>query len=97
MLESGSSILKAKRNNVICECALRCSKGCYVLILLSDLNLVVALKTIHEGYDFMADRIIDNFVNKWCGIIIFRACTIKLAIISKSVDITLFFVNRDEV
>lgn len=47
-LESSMSIIKAKRHDTVCECALGCSKCHFVLIPLLDSNLVVARETIHE-------------------------------------------------
>ena len=47
------------------------SKGSFVLVFLSDLDLIVSEKTVHEREDFMPRTRIDELVNKWRGEIVF--------------------------
>jgi hypothetical protein len=48
-LKSGSSVLEAKRHDMICKGNPRGSECVFLLIDWVDLNLVVARETIHEG------------------------------------------------
>ena len=66
MLEGGSSILQAKGNYSIGECApWGCECSC-VMILFPDLNLVISGKVIHEGKELMSSACIDNLIDKGC-------------------------------
>ena len=70
-LECGTSIFEAKRHDVIGKGAPWGSKGSFVLVFLSDLDLIVSGKTVHEREDFMPRTCIDELVNKWRGEIVF--------------------------
>lgn len=97
MLESFPNVLQAEGHDTICKCSPRCSKCCFVLIWIPNLDLVVARETVHEGYKFMARAFIDDLINEWRRVIIFWACSIEVVIIIANIDGALFFVNRDGV
>jgi hypothetical protein len=63
-LESGASILEAKRHDTIRKGAPRGSECGFVLIGWVNLDLVVARETIHEGQSLVTHAIIDNLVDE---------------------------------
>jgi hypothetical protein len=97
MLKSGSGLLEAKRNDMICKSTARGSECSFVLISWVDLNLVVARETVHEGKRFMSSTIIDNLVNKGHWKIVFGISMIEIMKIRTDTNSSLCFVNGDGV
>ena len=76
-LKSSSTILKAKRDFLICKSSPRTNKCSFMLILGFDLNLIISRKTVHEA-EYLASRtLIQNLIDKWCGKIILGQALFK--------------------
>ena len=75
-LESGSTIFKAERHFPISEGAPREDEGGLVLIFRIDLDLIISEESIHKGEDFISSAIVQDLINEWHGIIVFRTCLI---------------------
>ena len=76
-LKSGSNIFKAERHFPIGEGAPRADEGGLVLIFRLDLDLIIPRESIHKGEDFISSVIIQDLINEWYGIIVFRTCLIQ--------------------
>ena len=81
-LESGSNIFKAERHFPIGEGAPRADEGGLVLIFRLDLDLIIPKESIHKGEDFISTAIIQDLINEWRGIIVFRTCLMQISKIS---------------
>jgi hypothetical protein len=97
LLESDTSVLEAKRHDTICKSTLGGSECGFVLVSWVNLNLVVARESIHERQILVVGTIIDNFVDKGCGKVVFGTCMIEVTKVHTDTDSALFFDNRDEV
>jgi hypothetical protein len=58
--------LKPKQHNIMGKCPPRCGKGNFVLILLSNLDLIIFEKVIHKRKDFVPYASINKLINKSC-------------------------------
>jgi hypothetical protein len=58
-----------------------------------DLNLVIAIESIHKGKSFVAGAIIDNLIDERRWKVVFGTCIIKIANVYENVDSALFFVD----
>ena len=47
-LEGGTNIFNTKGNELVCECAPWCCEGCFVLICIADLNLIIPKEPIQH-------------------------------------------------
>ena len=90
MLESGSIIFEAKGHDSVGECA---PWGCecrFVMVFFSNLDLVLAGKSVHEGEGFMSSACIDDLVDERGGEVVFRTCPIKITEFYANMNGTLF-------
>jgi hypothetical protein len=94
-LESGSSILKAKRHFSIRECTPRTNKICFMLVLGLDLNLIVPKKTVHERKYLTTRTCIDDLVNKWGWKIVFQETFVQVVKVHTYMDCTLLLVDKN--
>jgi hypothetical protein len=97
VLESGSTVVEAERNDTIRKITPRGTECNFVLIGYVNLNLVVARETVHEEQNLMIGTIIDNLVNKGHWKVLFGIGVIEIATIYTNTDSALFFVDRDGV
>jgi hypothetical protein len=96
-LESGFSVLEAKRHDMVCKGTPGGSECGFVLIGWVDLNFVVSREVVHEGQGLVAGTIIDNLVIEGCWKIIFGTSMIEIVKICTDTDSSLLFVNGDGV
>lgn len=78
LLKSGSSIFETKWHALVGECAPRHNESSFILILLADLDLIIALKTIHEGKDLISGANVNDLIIKESGIIIHWPCLVEI-------------------
>jgi hypothetical protein len=93
-LESGSSILEAKRHLTIGECTPRTNECLFVLVFRFDLDLIISRKTIHEQKGFTTGTFINDLVNEWGWKIIFWTCLVQIMEIGTYTNRALFFIDR---
>ena len=92
-LECGCSVLETKRHFAIGEGTPRTNECRFVLVLRFDLDLVIARETIHERKGFTTSALINDLVDEWGWIIIFRTCLIQITEIGTDMDRALFFID----
>ena len=92
-LESGTSILEAKRHDTISKITPRGSECSFVLIGWVNLNLFGARESIHKGEIFMAGAIVDNLIDEWRWEIVFWTSIVEIAKVGANVNGALFFVD----
>ena len=68
-----------------------------MLIFRMDSNLIVSGETVEEGENLITSTLIDNLVYKWCGVIIFRTCFIKVSEINANSNCSLFFIHGNKI
>ena len=96
-LKSGTGILETERELFISESTPRKDKGRLVLISGRDINLVVARKAIHKRIYLTPSMLINELVNERCGVVIFQAGSVDIAIIDTDANSILLFIHRDNV
>ena len=64
-----------------------------MLVLRFNLYLFVSGKTVHKGKNLATRILIQNLINKWCGEIVLRTCTIQVTEISTYVDRSLLLIH----
>ena len=96
-LKSGSNVFKAERHFPIREGAPRANEGGLMLVFRLDLDLIVPRESIHKGEYFISNEIIQDLINEWCGIVIFRTRFIQILKISIDSYCTFFFVHCNRV
>lgn len=82
-LEIGPIIFKARRHFPIREGAPRLNEGGLMLIFKLDLDLIITRESIHKGEYFIPSAIIQDLINEWCRIVIFRTRFIQILKISR--------------
>ena len=95
--EGGSNIFEAKGHESVCECG---PWGCechFVMVFFPDLDLVVSIKTVHEGEGLMSDACIDDLVDEQGGEVVFGTCPIEIAKFYANANGSLFFVHRNRI
>ena len=92
-LKSGTGILETERELFISESTPWTDKGRLVLIGRCDINLVVARKAVHERIYLTPSTLINKLVNERCGVVIFWAGSVNIAIIDIDANSTLFFIG----
>ena len=85
-LEGGSSIFQAKGHDSICECA---PWGCecrLIMVFFPDLDLVIAIKFVHEGKGLMSGACIDDLIDEGCWEVVFGTRPIDVMEVCKNMN-----------
>jgi len=64
LLEGGSTIFEAKRNDVVCESAPWWGQSCFVLVYMTYLDLIMPWESIHEGEDLMLGASVNYMIDE---------------------------------
>jgi hypothetical protein len=70
-LESQLDVFDSEGHDTIGKDTLGSYEGSFVLIRMADLDLVIAIKYVHEGEYFMTSTGIDDLVNEGSGEVVF--------------------------
>jgi hypothetical protein len=73
------------------------NEGSFVLVGGEYLDMVIARKAIHKGEDDTPNAVIDNLVDKGCGVIFLRIGFVKIPIIDAYLNGTLFLHDRNDI
>ena len=95
-MEGGSRIFEAKGHDSVCECAPWGCECCLIMVLFLDLELVISIKTVHEGKGLMSDACIDDLIDEGCGEVVFGTCPIEVMEVYANVNGSLFFYSREQ-
>ena len=94
LLKCSSGVFKAERYFLICKRSPRTDKCSLVLVFRFNLYLIISGKVVHEGEHLATRKLIQNLINKWCGEVILRTCTIQIVEISAYVDHSLLLIQQ---
>jgi hypothetical protein len=93
-LESSTCILQTEGEFPVGESTPRTNKIHFMLVLRSDIDLIIAGKSIHEGKDFTAGTVIDDLVNERGWKILLWTSFVDIPIINTNAYTTTLFINR---
>ena len=97
VLEGGSSVLQAKGHDSIRKCAPRGCECRLITVLFSDLDLVIARKSILEGKGLMFSACIDDLIDEGYWEVVFGTCPIEIVEVCANMDGTMFFIHRNRI
>jgi hypothetical protein len=90
-------IFQIKQHFTRSEHTPRVDKVILMLIFLIDINLGIALKSIHEREDFISNTFINNFIDEWNGIIVSCTHFVQILKIGTDIDSPIYFIDRNRV
>ena len=93
-LERSTCVLQTERKFSVGESTPRTNKSRFVLVLRSDIDLIIAGKSIHEGKNFTAGTIIDDLVDERGWKIVLQTSFVDILIINTNAYTTTLFINR---
>jgi hypothetical protein len=93
-LERSTCILQTKGKFPVGESTPRTNKIHFMLVLRSDIDLIIAGKSIHKGKDFTAGIVIDDLVNERGWKIVLWTSFVDILIINTNMYTTTLFINR---
>jgi hypothetical protein len=71
-MECGTCVFKTKQHIPIGKSGSRIDKHSFMLVFFFYLNMIIARETIHEGKYFTSNTFINDLINEWGMIIMFR-------------------------
>jgi hypothetical protein len=93
-LERSTYVLQNEREFPVGESTPRTNKSCFMLVLGSYIDLIIAGKSIHEGKYFTTGTVIDDLVNERGWKIVFWKSFVDFPIINANAYTTTLFINR---
>ena len=96
-LKGSPNIFKTKRHLLVCKRTPGTDKVSLMLIFRTDSNLIISGETVHEGENLITGTLVNYLIDKWCGVIIFRTCFIKVSEINANSKFSLFFIYGNRV
>jgi hypothetical protein len=96
-LKRSTSVLQTERKFTVSESTPRTNESGFVLVLRSDVDLIIARKSIHERKDFVAGTVIDNLIDERGRKIVLRTSLVDIPIIYTNANTTTFFIDLHRV
>jgi hypothetical protein len=92
-LERRTRVLQTEGEFSVGKSTPRTNKSHFMLVLRSDIDLIIAGKSIHEGKDLTAGKVIDDLVNERGWKIVLWTSFVDIPIINKNAYTTPLFIN----
>src|ERR1700722_16654553 len=87
-LERSTSVLQTERKFPVGKSTPRTNESSFVLVLRSDVDLIIAGKSIHKRKDFAAGTVIDNLIDERGRKIVLGTSFVNIPIIYKNANTT---------
>ena len=96
-LKGSTGIFEAEGDLFISKGAPGTDEGGLMLICRSNVDLVVARKTVHKRINLATRTFIDKLVDKGSGVVVFWTCSVDITVVNADANGALLFIDRDNV